>query len=302
MSSRLRQIESSHREREAFEDEDSIANEKKARIVDPEMVERTPYLRSSVGVPGFDHVLSGGLAEGYVVMVAGAPGTHKSTIVTQALSAIQEIGMHFGEDVAYGSAEEDEDAVIETAARVAEANFKIVLSTSIQQLITALDETGAVVWAIDSLMTVTSDLLTNEPGGTTQVNACSTLLFQRSHAMGPYKGMQKRSILLVAHGTKDGDLAGPMKALHSVDGCVQMEHVDPRGDSSTGRPPWSTAPDQTRPTGFLSARVYRKMRKADGRRISYFQVQPYELEDGSLNPVGGRLDHVDGPVIGPSIR
>jgi len=271
----------------------------RGRVVDPaNIVERVPYVRSSTGVAGLDHVLGGGLATGYVVMIAGPPGAHKSTICTQAASSIQELGTHFGDGVAYGSAEEDDEAVIETAQRVAKANFKIALSTSVQEMIRSLDSTGAVVWVVDSLMAITSDDLKNEPGSPSQVSACATLLYQRAHATGPYKGRSKRSILIIAHGTKAGDLAGPMKALHAVDGCLLMEHVDPIGDASAKRAPWSVAPDQTRPTGFVSARVYRKMRKASNKRVSYFSVQPEYLDNEltELNPVGGRLDRVEGPT------
>jgi len=271
----------------------------RVRIVDPTVATtRKPYVRSSTGVDGLDHVLGGGLAEGYVVMIAGPPGAHKSTICTQAASAMQELGMHFGKGVAYGSAEEDDEAVIETAQRVSKANFKIALSTSVQDMIFSLDSTKAVVWIIDSLMAVTSNSLKSEPGSPSQVSACATILYQRAHATGPYKGKQKRSILIIAHGTKAGDLAGPMKALHAVDGCLLMEHVDPVGDEDTGREPWSVAQDQTKPSGFVSARVYRKMRKASNRRVSYFSVQPEYLDKEltQLNPVGGRLDRVEGPA------
>jgi hypothetical protein len=225
--------------------------------------------------------------------------THNSTICTQAGSGIAQLGTHFGAGVAYGAAEEDDAAVIETADRVAIANFKIVLATSCQTMIEGLDETGAVVWIVDSLMAITSDDVDGEPGLPSQINACATLLFQRAHAMpgSPFEGMEKRSIYLVAHGTKDGNMAGPLKALHSVDGGVLMEHVDPTGLNTKGNIPWAPAKDQTRPTGFVSARVYRKMRKASNRPIAYFLMQPEFLDEAATmrNPVGGRLDRVRGP-------
>lgn len=267
--------------------------------MDPAEVERVPLARSPSGVPGLDYVTGGGIAEGYVVMVAGPPGAGKSTLVSQALSGIAQTGTHFGAGAAYGSAEEDADAVIETADRVAIANFKIVLSTSCQAMIEALDETDAVVWAVDSLMALTSDDVDGEPGMPAQINACATLLFQRAHAMPGtrFEGMQRRSIYLVAHGTKDGNMAGPLKALHSVDGGVLVEHVDPTGAQAKNEEPWGPVKDQTRPTGFVSARVYRKMRKASNKPIAYFLMQPefVDEEKTERNPVGGRLDRVRGP-------
>lgn len=278
----------------------------RATIVDPAEVEREPLVRSPTGVPGLDHVTGGGIAQGYVVMVAGPPGCGKSTICTQAGSGLAQLGTHFGAGVAYGAAEEDADAVIETADRVAMANFKIVMATSCQTMIEGLDETDAVVWIVDSLMAITSDDVDAEPGLPSQINACATLLFQRAHAMPgtQFEGMEKRSIYLVAHGTKDGNMAGPLKALHSVDGGVLMEHVDPTGADTKGNVPWAPAKDQTRPTGFVSARVYRKMRKSSNRPISFFLMQPEFLDEACTirNPVGGRLDRVQGPEAAGAAR
>jgi len=275
----------------------------KATIVDPAEVEREPLIRSATGVSGLDHVMGGGIAQGYVVMIAGPPGCGKSTAATQAASGLSSLGTHFGVGVAYGAAEEDSDAVIETADRVALANFKIVLATSCQTMIEGLDETDAVVWVVDSLMAITSDEVDGEPGMPSQINACSTLLFQRAHAMPGtrFEGMERRSIFLIAHGTKDGNMAGPLKALHSVDGGVLMEHVDPTGTDTKGNVPWAPSKDQTRPTGFISARVYRKMRKASNRPIAYFLMQPEFLDEACTlrNPVGGRLDRVQGPEASP---
>jgi hypothetical protein len=237
-------------------------------------------------------------------MVAGPPGVCKSTLCTQALSAMQEAGVHFAPPPltpddrpvgAYGSVEEDDAAVFETADRVALANFKAVLSPSIHALVRGLDETGAAVWVVDSLMAVVDDRIDGRPGSPSQVNACSSAIYQRCHATGPYEGMGKRSVLLVAHGTKDGDLAGPLQALHNVDGAIIMEWVLGPGGDQSRKPPlpaWHPAPDQTRPTGYVGARV-RKMRKAGNQPVSYFAVQPQFLADGSVNPVGGRLDRVE---------
>jgi len=269
----------------------------KATITDPSKHKREPIQRSTTGVLGLDHVIGGGLSFGYALMVAGPPGAGKSTICTQAISYIQRFGMHYGYGGAYGSSEEDDDSIIETAERVAEANFKIARSKSVHDLIEALDTINAKTWVIDSLMELINENLQGEPGSPSQVSSCVSILYDRAKAEGRYKGLEKRSMLIIAHGTKHGDMAGPLKALHGVDGALLFEHLDPIGDEKNGILPWSPAKDQTRPTGYVGARVFRKMRKTSNRRQAYFKMQPEFIDTVNkvINPFGGRLDTIQGP-------
>jgi len=275
----------------------SFSSSKKVKITDPTNHKREPIQRSTTGVLGLDHVIGGGLSLGYVLMVAGPPGAGKSTICTQAISHIQKFGMHYGYGGAYGSSEEDDDSIIETAERVSEPNFKIARSKSIHDLIGALDTINAKTWVIDSLMELINEQLQGEPGSPSQVTSCISILYDRAKAEGPYKGLDKRTILIIAHGTKQGDMAGPLKALHGVDGAMLMEHLDVAGDEKNGRLPWSPAIDQTRPTGYVGARVFRKMRKTSNKRQAYFQMQPEFIDpiNKIINPFGGRLDTIQGP-------
>jgi predicted ATP-dependent serine protease len=269
----------------------------KVVVTDPRGKKIIPLKRSTTGVCGLDHVTGGGLSEGYVLMIAGPPGAGKSTMTTQAISYIQKYGMHYGPGSAYGSSEEDDDSIIETASRVAEANFKIAHCRDVFDLIDALDSTESYTWAIDSLMEVINPNIEGQPGSPSQVSSCASILYERAKAEGRFKGRPKRTMIIVAHGTKDGNMAGPLKALHSVDGAALLEHVDPNGSESDKRLPWEPVPDQTKPTGYVSLRVYRKMRKASNKRIAYFQLQPEYLDEEKTikNPIGGRLDRVDGP-------
>jgi predicted ATP-dependent serine protease len=269
----------------------------KVKITDPSNHKRQIIQRSTTGVLGLDHVIGGGLIFGYMLMVAGPPGAGKSTICTQAISYIQKHGMHYGYGGAYGSSEEDDDSIIETAERVADANFKIARSKSVHDLIGALDTINAKTWVVDSLMELINEQLPGEPGSPSQVNSCISILYDRAKAEGRYKGLEKRTILIIAHGTKGGDMAGPLKALHGVDGAILMEHLNPQGDEKNGILPWSPSIDQTRPTGYVGARVFRKMRKTSNKREAYFQMQSEYTDpiNKIINPFGGRLDTIQGP-------
>ncbi len=271
------------------------ASNKKATITDPSNHKKKPFVRSSTGVEALDYVTGGGLAHGFVLMLAGPPGCGKSTICTQAISSISDKGMHYGKGGAYGSSEEDDDSIIETAERVAKANFKIVRSKNILESIEGLDSTDANTWVMDSLMEYINPELQGEPGSPSQVNSCISIIYDRAKAEGKYKGLPKRTILIIAHGTKGGDMAGPLKALHGVDGAVLFEHVDPIGDEIEKRLPFEPVVNQTKPTGYVSIRVFRKMRKTANNRIAYMQMQPEFLQGGEKNPIGGRLDLIDGP-------
>ncbi len=269
----------------------------KVTVTDPKGRKIVQLQRSSTGVCGLDHVMGGGSSEGYVLMIAGPPGAGKSTISTQSISYIQKYGMHYGPGGGYGSSEEDDDSIIETASRVSEANFKIAHCRDIFDLIDALDSTETHTWVIDSLMEVINPTIEGQPGSPSQVSSCASILYERAKGEGRFKGRSKRSIIIVAHGTKDGNMAGPLKALHSVDGAALLEHVDPNPNEEKKKIGWEPVSDQTKPTGYVSLRVYRKMRKASNKRIAYFQLQPEYLDEEKTikNPIGGRLDRVDGP-------
>src|SRR5664279_431873 len=55
-------------------------------------VEASEVSRTPTGIAEFDRVLGGGLVEGGVVLIGGDPGIGKSTLLLQALDAMQRAG------------------------------------------------------------------------------------------------------------------------------------------------------------------------------------------------------------------
>jgi len=70
--------------------------------------------RISSGISEFDRVLGGGIVKGSVVLIGGAPGAGKSTILLQAIANIAERGVK----VLYVSGEESMQQIAERAYRL----------------------------------------------------------------------------------------------------------------------------------------------------------------------------------------
>src|SRR5213593_4253088 len=72
-------------------------------------------------VRGFDDVLNGGIPEGYVVLVSGAPGTMKSSL---AFSILYQNALQEGRKSAYFTLEQSKDITLEHMASLGMADPK----------------------------------------------------------------------------------------------------------------------------------------------------------------------------------
>lgn len=72
-------------------------------------------------VRGFDEVLGGGIPEGYVILVSGAPGTMKSSF---AFSVLYENALKDGKKAAYFTLEQSKDLLLEHMASMGMADAK----------------------------------------------------------------------------------------------------------------------------------------------------------------------------------
>ncbi|MDR0630774.1 MAG: AAA family ATPase, partial [Holosporales bacterium] len=159
-----------------------------------------------------NRVLGGGLVDGSVILLGGPPGIGKSTLLLQILSKISDNSI---KDFVYISAEESINQVLLRADRLSASNpeLKIASSYSIHQIISSLSSlrsNGIVV--IDSIQTISSDLVQSPPGSISQVRFCTQELVN-------FAKKKDITIIIVGHITKDGTIAGPKTLEHMVD-CV----------------------------------------------------------------------------------
>jgi DNA repair protein RadA/Sms len=194
--------------------------------------------RIPTGSPGVDRVLGGGLVPGSVVLLAGAPGIGKSTLLLQLASNL--VGA--GHPCLIASGEEGHGQVAARARRlgISVEGVGFVPGRDLHEVIaTALVERPTVL-VVDSIHTVRdrgSDAL---PGGLSQVRTCADSLaaVAKEHDM---------VVVLVGHVTKDGDLAGPRTLEHTVDSVLSFE-----GDPRSGRRVLSGGKNRFGPEGEVA--------------------------------------------------
>jgi DNA repair protein RadA/Sms len=180
-------------------------------------VNLTQTERLGTGMAEFDRVLGGGLVKGSVVLIGGAPGAGKSTILLQAVANIAARNT----PVLYVSGEESPQQIAERAHRLALPgdNISMLAETSVQRICDVLDDLQPKVVVIDSIQVVYTQDVESAPGSISQVRESASYLTQ-------YAKKHNLAILMVGHVTKDQSLAGPMTLSHIVDAQVMLSSTD----------------------------------------------------------------------------
>lgn len=172
-------------------------------------IERTP-----TGIGELDRVLGGGIVEGGVVLIGGDPGIGKSTLLLQALDALQRATV----SCLYVTGEESGAQVALRSRRLGLDNSQVMVLAEIQldKILSTIAANQPAVAVIDSIQTVYSDQLTSAPGSVAQVRECAAHLTRAAKSSGT-------CIVLVGHVTKEGALAGPRVLEHMVDTVLYFE-------------------------------------------------------------------------------
>ncbi|MGR8929244.1 MAG: DNA repair protein RadA [Gammaproteobacteria bacterium] len=172
--------------------------------------------RISTGLREFNRVLGGGVVKGSVILIGGAPGAGKSTILLQAIANIAQ-----NMPVLYVSGEESMQQIAERAHRLSlkTAGIKMLAETSVQQICQILDEEQPRVVIIDSIQVMYTADADSAPGSVSQVRESASYLTQYAKRNGV-------SFFMVGHVTKDQSLAGPMTLSHIVDAQVVLSSTD----------------------------------------------------------------------------
>lgn len=174
-------------------------------------------IRFSTGMGELDRVLGGGAVAGSLVLVGGAPGIGKSTLLLQICNSLCT-----GRKVLYVSGEESERQLKLRAQRlcVYPEGLFILSETRLSDILEAAEEMQPDILIVDSIQTLYSDDNDSSPGSVSQVKDCTMSMMQLSKSNGI-------TVFVVGHINKDGNIAGPKVLEHMVD-CVLYFEGDPK--------------------------------------------------------------------------
>ena len=212
-------------------------------------VEGEQELRFSTGMAELDRVLGGGVVRGSLVLVGGAPGIGKSTLLLQ-------ICAYLGKSlkILYISGEESERQLKMRADRLHahSDNLYALSETDLSAILEAVQELNPDVLIIDSIQTLYQPENTSSPGSVSQVKDCTMSLMQLAKGSGV-------SVFVVGHVNKEGAIAGPKVLEHMVDCVMYFE-----GESSSS---------------------YRILRAAKNRFGSTNEIGVFEMDEDGLREV-----------------
>ena len=172
-------------------------------------IDTSDEIRFSTGMGELDRVLGGGAVKGSLVLVGGAPGIGKSTLMLQIC---QQLGMQ--NKVLYVSGEESIHQLKMRAKRlgVDSANLFVVSETRLSDILEAVEREQPDVLIIDSIQTLYNEELDSPAGGVGQVKDCTMALMNLAKGQGI-------TVFVIGHVNKEGSIAGPKVLEHMVD-CV----------------------------------------------------------------------------------
>lgn len=166
-------------------------------------------IRFSTGMGELDRVLGGGAVAGSLVLVGGAPGIGKSTLLLQICDCLCR-----ERKVLYVSGEESEKQLKLRAQRIGVMpdELYVLSETRLADILEATENIAPDVLIVDSIQTLYNDDNESPPGSVSQVKDCTMSLMQLSKGQGI-------TVFVVGHINKDGAIAGPKVLEHMVD-CV----------------------------------------------------------------------------------
>ena len=226
-------------------------------------------IRFPTGMGELDRVLGGGAVKGSLVLVGGAPGIGKSTLMLQICSKLCEYYK-----VLYVSGEESEHQLKLRAKRlrVESSDLLVISETSLGDVMESVALEQPDVLIVDSIQTLYNEALESPAGSVSQVKDCTMALMQLAKGQGI-------TVFVIGHVNKEGSIAGP-KVLEHMEDCVLYFE----GDRHTS---------------------YRILRAAKNRFGATNEIGVFEMRDEGLaeveNPsemlLSGRPDDAPGTCV-----
>ncbi len=175
-------------------------------------VETSEEARIDTSSNELNRVLGGGLVPGSLVLIGGEPGIGKSTLVLQVVLNLK------GKKTLYVSGEESVKQLKLRAERLKydAPDCYIVSETSLEQIFVHIQNIQPDLVIVDSIQTVSTEMVESSPGSVSQVRECAAHLLKYCKTSGT-------PVLLIGHINKEGSIAGPKVLEHIVDTVLQFE-------------------------------------------------------------------------------
>ena len=190
----------------------------KQKPVDLASVQAMEAVRLSTGIEEFDRVLGGGATKRSAILLGGEPGIGKSTLLLQtASSAAANLKNQTGK-ILYVSGEESAAQIKDRANRLGVdcSNIQVLCTSRLEDTLDALDALNPVFVVIDSIQTIYSAEAGLIPGTVNQLKYCANELIA-------WVKERDSVLIMTAHVTKEGTIAGPKSLEHMVDTVISFE-------------------------------------------------------------------------------
>ena len=231
-------------------------------------IEEQNTVRVDVGIKEVNRVLGGGMVPGSLILLGGEPGIGKSTLSLQL--ALTENGLR----TLYVSGEESAEQIKMRATRLGIHNQEctVFTETLLENIVAQIEDMRPDVVIVDSIQTISTDLVESSAGSVTQIRECAATLLKVAKSLGI-------AVFIIGHITKDGSIAGPKILEHIVDVVLQFE-----GDGN---------------------HTYRILRGIKNRFGATYEIGVFEMRQEGLrevaNPSEILLSHYDEPLAGSAV-
>ena len=170
--------------------------------------------RLITNISEFDRVLGGGATKRSAILIGGEPGIGKSTLLIQTASAIAQ-NLQTNGKILYVSGEESASQLKDRANRLNlnVSNIEVLCTLRLEDILDALDKLNPIFVIVDSIQTVYSVEAGIIPGTVNQLKYCANELVT-------WVKERDSVLIMTAHVTKEGTIAGPKTLEHLVDTVI----------------------------------------------------------------------------------
>lgn len=194
----------------------TVVSQTMQQLINTTSPEQTEFLRILSGIPEWDRVVGGGIVQGSINILTGDPGIGKSTLLLQVAHQLAEKNQVF-----YFSSEESLHQVANRAKRIIgkESKLFFLAENNLDRIMATVKTEKPNLVIIDSIQNCFLENTSSTNGSINQLRESGLALMQLAKT-------ENIAIILTAHITKEGQMAGPKTLEHLVDTVFYLQGED----------------------------------------------------------------------------